>query len=546
MPRWFCVILLLLVPLPTPAGDTLAEIETTAVTTGHSSVAHWGKDPAKYTQWGSHSNRLVPVYTFGTRDGGKGIDLRDYTGEHSAYRSADALRRIYGYLPVQTVNPDATYLDQTNIHDIQAAALATGRKHIFLVIFDGMDWQTTRAAAIYHTGSVAYDSGRGRGLHFQDYTAGGNTQFGFMVTSPHNDGTRVNVDEQTVLNPGGNARGGYDPLRGGFTPWTAGPDVAYLLGEPKGSPTSHVYTDSAASATAMTTGVKTYNDAINVDPSGARVPTIAHQAQEAGYAVGAITSVPISHATPACAYAHNVSRDDYQDLARDLLGRPSISHPDRPLPGLDVVIGTGWGANAEKGAKQGANFVPGNPWLTADDLHAIDAAAGGRYVVAQRTAGADGGEQLQRAAEHAAATHHRLLGFYGTSAGHLPFATANGDYSPVVGRKDTAESYTPADLEENPNLAEMTAAALTVLEANPTGSWLMVEAGDVDWANHDDNLDNSIGAVLSGDAAVSVITDWVEQHSNWDESLLIVTADHGHYLFIDDPQSIAEAGSEAR
>ena len=58
----------------------------------------------------------------------------------------------------------------------------------------------------------------------------------------------------------------------------------------------------------------------------------------------------------------------------------------------------------------------------------------------------------------------------------------------------------------------------------------MVESGDVDWANHDDNLDNSIGAVNSGDAAVKVITDWVEKNSNWNESLLIVTADHGHYF----------------
>jgi len=82
----------------------------------------------------------------------------------------------------------------------------------------------------------------------------------------------------------------------------------------------------------------------------------------------------------------------------------------------------------------------------------------------------------------------------------------------------------------------MTTAALTVLEKNPKGFWLMVEAGDVDWANHDDNIDNSIGAVNSGDAAVKAITDWVEQHSNWMESLLIVTADHGHYLVLEKPE----------
>ena len=64
----------------------------------------------------------------------------------------------------------------------------------------------------------------------------------------------------------------------------------------------------------------------------------------------------------------------------------------------------------------------------------------------------------------------------------------------------------------------------------------MVEAGDVDWANHDNNLDNSIGAVKNGDAAIKVIADWVEQHSNWDETLMIVTADHGHLLVLDKPE----------
>src|SRR5205085_12634989 len=113
--------------------------------------------------------------------------------------------------------------------------------------------------------------------------------------------------------------------------------------------------------------------------------------------------------------------------------------------------------------------------------------------------------------------------------------TADQDYEPAPGRSKRAEHYSVADLKENPTLAQMTEAALLVLGRNPKGFWLMVEAGDVDWANHDNNLDNSIGAVNSGDDAVKAITGWVEKHSNWDESLVIVTADHGHYLFLDQP-----------
>jgi len=64
----------------------------------------------------------------------------------------------------------------------------------------------------------------------------------------------------------------------------------------------------------------------------------------------------------------------------------------------------------------------------------------------------------------------------------------------------------------------------------------MVEAGDVDWANHNDNIDDSIGAVFSGDDAIKAITDWVEQHNAWNDTALIVTADHGHYFVLDDPK----------
>ncbi len=60
----------------------------------------------------------------------------------------------------------------------------------------------------------------------------------------------------------------------------------------------------------------------------------------------------------------------------------------------------------------------------------------------------------------------------------------------------------------------------------------MVEAGDVDWANHANNIDNSIGAVISGDLAFRTITNWVEKHGGWEETAVIVTADHGHFLHI--------------
>lgn len=529
-----CLSVLALAPAH---ADRIFELQTEAVKQGRSPAAHWGPEPDNYTAWGSHSNRLIPVYTFGTRGAGPGIDLTSYTGQNSPYRNAQALRDIYGQVPSNTLNPEADYCDQTNVADIQQAALDAGRKYIFLVVFDGMDWQTTRAAAIHSTGKVAYDGGRGTGLHFLDYTAGNTSQFGYMVTSPTDSGTKGDVDTQRVRKSGG-LPGGYNPQKAGPNPWTPGDDRLYLISKSENGPGEHAYPDSAGTATAMTTGVKTYNGSINVDPSGNPLRTIAHIAQERGYAVGAVSSVPVSHATPAAAYAHNVSRNDYQDLTRDMLGLPSISHPESPLPGLDVVIGGGFGAKDDRGRSQGANFVPGNVFLTDADLKAIQLKNGGRYVVALREEGVRGNERLQAAAREAAQSGKRLFGFYGVGKynGHFPFRTADGDYRPAPGRKNIAESYTKADLEENVTLSEATSAALEVLKTDAQGFWLMVEAGDVDWANHDNNLDTSIGAVKSGDDAIRVITDWVEKNSNWQESLMIVTADHGHYLVLDRPE----------
>jgi len=537
-------------------ADHIRDLQIAAIEANKADFGHWGHDPANYKHWGSHTNRLIPVYTFGTLTSGGSnekflpVDLRNFNGANSAYRDEAKLKRLYGRVPAHTLNPQAEYLDQTNIYDLQLAGFASGKKHVFLVIFDGMDWQTTRAAAIHKTQSIAYASGRGTGLHFQDYTAGGSTQFGFMCTSPHNAGTTTDPDKQTVLNPGGTMFGGYNVEHGGPHPWTSGNDPPYLISKSKDKAFLHAYTDSSSSASSMTAGLKTYNDGVNMDYAGQPVRTIAHWAQERGYSVGAVTSVPISHATPAAAYAHNVERDDYQDLTRDMLGLKSIVHPDQPLPGLDVVIGAGYGdvrkidgtaASETEPAKSpaGTNFVPGNVYLTDADLKAVDVKHGGRYVTAVRTQGINGPQRLKEAAHEAAASKKRLLGFYGVGkTKHLPFSTADGNYDPTIGRagRDKIEKYEPADLTENPRLADMAAAAIEVLSQNKKGFWLMVESGDVDWANHDNNIDSSIGAVLSGDVAVKTITDWVEQHSNWNESLLIVTADHGHYLVLEQPE----------
>ena len=294
------------------ARDHLRCLQTDAMAKGKADWVHWGINANRYTGWIRHSNRLIPVYTFG-------ISLEGVSGRRSVYRDSAKIETLYGRLPDDTLNPEAEYFDQTDLYRLQKRAIAAGKKYVVLFIFDGMDWQTTRAAAIYASGKVGYETGRGMGLAFQDYR-GVETDFGYFVSSPHNDKTTVDEDAQTVLNPGGTIPGGYDFRRGGSTPWSVPKEPAYLLGELRER--KQAVTDSAASATSMTCGIKTYNDAINVDPAGKQTVPIAHHLQAQGFAVGVVTSVPISHATPAAAYANNVSRDDYQDLTRH--GRPAV------------------------------------------------------------------------------------------------------------------------------------------------------------------------------------------------------------------------------
>jgi len=529
-------------PPATVTADPIRDIEREAEQSGRASWGHWGIRPDRYVEWSNHSNRLIPVYAFG-------VSLDAVTGPRNVYRDAARLEALYGRLPEGTLNAAADYFDQTDIHALQVEAARAGKKRIVLFVFDGLDWTTTRTAAIATTGRMAYDTGRGTGFVFQDYRSAP-TDFGFCVTSPANDGTSFDVDAQAVKNPGGKTGGGYDAALGGATPWATAVDLRYLTGRSRERP--HAVTDSAASATSLCTGRKTYNDAINVDPTGALLEPIAVTLQKLGWAVGAVSSVPVSHATPACAYANNVSRDDYQDIARDQLGLPSIAHRTTPLPGLDVLVGGGFGMDVRDDKGQGANFEPGNKYVAESTLREIDSVGGGRYRLALRTPGRPGTDVLSEATRACIADGRRLFGFFGAGEGHLPFATADSGYDPVVvepEKRETLEGlkkkysppirYTAADIRENPTLADMATAALDVL-ATRGNFWLMVEAGDVDWACHANNIDNCIGAVKSGDAALRAMFRWIESHGGWNETAVIVTSDHGHLFVLTDPAAFAK------
>ena len=318
-------------------SDRLKELQT-AYVVGASQKAprayHFGSqgDADVFSNHNSHTNRLVPVYIFG----GKAA-LGSVTGANSKYRNAERIKALYGFLPQYTVNPRADYADQSDLYWVQKEAISRGVKHLFIVWFDGLDWPTTQAAAIVKTGKV-YREGKGSGLIFQDYDAGGRAQYSFVVTSPTHEQNLPNVDAQTVVIPPDSLGGGYDARIAGSEPWALGPLGPKARGYLKGQSASasdragvvavggvlHAYTDSSTSAAEMISGVKSYNNGLNITDDGRIVTTLFHQLQEQGWKVGTVTSVPFNHASPAAMYTHDVYRDDYQDLAREMLGLPAI------------------------------------------------------------------------------------------------------------------------------------------------------------------------------------------------------------------------------
>ena len=183
--------------------------------------------------------------------------------------------------------------------------------------------------------------------------------------------------------------------------------------------------------------MKSYNNGVNVTDDNRLVTTLFHELQDRAWKVGTVTSVPFDHVSPAAMYAQNVHRDDYQDLARAMLGLPGIIQETRHTPvrpGLDVVLGTGFGVvtTPTSLSLQGRNGVLGSLFITDADRAAIDVKNGGKYDVVHTERGANGGQSLMKAATQAARRDGRLFGLFGRDGlDHLPYQTADGGYDPA-------------------------------------------------------------------------------------------------------------------
>ncbi|WP_181357420.1 alkaline phosphatase [Stenomitos frigidus] len=420
---------------------------------------------------------------------------------------------------------------------------------------------------------------------------------GFTFKSEFNPGTPGRNLAASALQPcrtGGSTSGGnlvgYDPAKGGPTPWTPlTPADADAQGYDRDYITCS-YPDSANTATTLYTGVKSYNNAVAVDIFEKPLETILQTANKLGKSTGVVTSVPITHATPGAAIS-SVNRRakydaDYPALDNILQEAIRSDLPGEPyLP--TVLLGGGHPLDFENITAASTIVPKGFTYIkesTYNELHSKpDSNRYGYKFLERDTRVTDltvktkdivnGGKQLLEVSKDLDPNQgQRLLGLYGARGqnGNIPTRGSAGDYAltgldnfsvystaaastaatgqpanngtqiptpdtvrPLV-LGETPTTFIQRERKANPTLAQMTRAALNVLGKDKDGFWLMVEGGDIDWAAHDNNMENLIGNTIAFDTAIGEVIQWIEGNGGWRKNVLIVTADHDHYLTIND------------
>ena len=232
-----------------------------------------------------------------------------------------------------------------------------------------------------------------------------------------------------------------------------------------------VIPDSASTATAIATGIKTASGVISMSPDGSEsYRTISEIAKDKGWKVGVISTVSLDHATPAVFYSHQASRKNMYDICMQLANSD-----------FDYFAG-------------GQMLKPTN----ADDPNlpsAIDTAvANGFTVVTDRA------------------------GFESLEPGVGKVLAMNGTVD------DSAAMYYELDrAADDLSLVDYVVKGIELLD-NPDGFFMMIEGGKIDWACHANDAAASIHDTLVFDEAIAVAVEFYNAHP--DETLIVVTGDH--------------------
>jgi alkaline phosphatase len=229
-------------------------------------------------------------------------------------------------------------------------------------------------------------------------------------------------------------------------------------------------TDSAATASAMSTGVKTTIGAIGVGPDGKPARTAVEVAKAQGKQVGLVTTAEIYDASPAAFSVHTRERSNHADIVDQYLALEP-----------DVMLGGGSDQFLPEGSSGGKR----------KDRRDVTAAFVGKgYAVARDAA------ELRRAGRA------RLLGLFSEDA--MDFEIDRGS--------------TP-----QPSYAEMVTAALKALENSPQGFFLFAENENTDTAGHRNDAATLMRDLWAFDEGVRVALEFQKRHP---DTLIIVTGDH--------------------
>ncbi|CNK76455.1 alkaline phosphatase [Yersinia alsatica] len=273
-------------------------------------------------------------------------------------------------------------------------------------------------------------------------------------------------------------------------------------------------TDSAASATAWSSGVKTYNGALGVDVFGKDHVTILELAKKAGKATGNVSTAELQDATPAAQFAHVTGRKCYgpeetsEKCGTNALengGRGSIT--EQMIEGrADVTLGGG--------AKSFSQLAKAGEWK---DKSLRDQALARGYVIVENLDDLNAIKQADQ--------KKPLLGLF--SSGNMPVrwqgpkASYHGNLDkPAVVCENNAERT-----KDIPTLAVMTEKAIDLLKTNKNGFFLQVEGASIDKQDHAANPCGQFGETVDLDEAVQKALEFARADGN---TLVIVTADHAH------------------
>ncbi len=280
--------------------------------------------------------------------------------------------------------------------------------------------------------------------------------------------------------------------------------------------------DSAGTMTAIMSGIKTDAGVIGVDQSvvrgrcssqkNAEIISALELAEIAGLSTGVVTTARVTHATPAATYAHSMERDFEHDanrhsdthcvdIARQLIEWPQRFQANYPwVNGLEVVMG---------GGRRG--FLS-----RTKDVDPETGGHGKRLDDRQLTK-----EWMSRYEQ--AAYIWNLQQFNAIDINKTQHLLALFEPSHMKYEVDRQ-----SDKGGEPSLSAMTATALKLLSRNDKGFMLVVEAGRIDHAHHQNNAHKALVDTIELARAVEV----ADQMTNAEETLIIVTADHSHVFTI--------------